>query len=125
MIAVSRAPYEKIAAYRKRMGWTFNWVSSFDNDFNFDFNVSFTPEEMKKKKALYNFTLQDPDAPEREGLSVFYRNPKGQVFRTYSTFARGIEPVNVDYQVLDLVPNGRDEGGKGPFWVRRHDEYGG
>ncbi|HJY78475.1 MAG TPA: DUF899 domain-containing protein [Burkholderiales bacterium] len=124
MIAVSRAPYEKIAAYRKRMGWTFNWVSSFGNDFNFDFNVSFTPEEMKKKKAFYNFTLQNPDAPEREGLSVFYRNPKGQVFRTYSTFARGIEPVNVDYQVLDLVPNGRDEGGKGPFWVRRHDEYG-
>jgi predicted dithiol-disulfide oxidoreductase (DUF899 family) len=125
MIAVSRAPYERIAAYRKRMGWTFNWVSSFGNDFNFDFNVSFTPEEMKKKKAFYNFKLQDPDAPEREGLSVFYRNPKGQVFRTYSTFARGIEPVNVDYQVLDLVPNGRDEGGKGPFWVRRHDEYGG
>ena len=124
MIAVSRAPYEKIAAYRKRMGWTFKWVSSFGNDFNFDFNVSFTPEEMKKKQAFYNFTLQHPDAPEREGLSVFYRNPKGQVFRTYSTFARGIEPVNVDYQVLDLVPKGRDEAGKGPFWVRRHDEYG-
>jgi len=123
MAAISRAPYEKLAAYHRRMGWSFKWLSAYGNDFNFDFNVSFTPEEMKKKKAFYNFTLQNPQAPEREGLSVFYRDPKGRVFRTYSTFARGIEPFNVDYQLLDLVPKGRDEGGKGPFWVRRHDEY--
>jgi predicted dithiol-disulfide oxidoreductase (DUF899 family) len=125
MVAVSRAPYEKLAAYRRRMGWTFKWLSSFGSDFNFDFNVAFTPEEMKKKKAFYNFTVQNPQAPEREGLSVFYRDPRNRVFRTYSTFARGIEPVNVDYQLLDLVPKGRGEGNKGPFWVRRHDEYGG
>jgi predicted dithiol-disulfide oxidoreductase (DUF899 family) len=123
MIAVSRAPYAKLAAYRKRMGWTFKWVSSFGSDFNFDYHVSFTPEEVAKKAAFYNFRKQDPDAEEREGVSVFYRDQAGDVFRTYSTFARGIDMLNVDYQYLDLVPKGRDEGGKGPYWVRRHDEY--
>ena len=124
MVAVSRAPYEKLAAYRQRMGWRFKWVSSFGSDFNFDFHVSFTPEELKKKKALYNFKLQDPGVDEREGVSVFARDAKGRVFRTYSTFARGIEALNLDYRYLDVVPKGRDEGGRGPFWVRRHDEYG-
>jgi predicted dithiol-disulfide oxidoreductase (DUF899 family) len=124
MIAVSRAPYAKLAAYRRRMGWSFKWVSSFGSDFNFDFHVSFTPEEMAKKKAFYNFKVQNPDAPEREGVSVFVRDAKGRVFRTYSTFARGIEALNLDYKYLDVVPKGRDEGGRGPFWVRRHDEYG-
>jgi predicted dithiol-disulfide oxidoreductase (DUF899 family) len=124
MIAVSRAPYEKLAAYRRRMGWSFKWVSSFGSDFNFDFHVSFTPEEMAKKKAFYNFKLQNPDAPEREGVSVFAKDAKGRVYRTYSTFARGIEALNLDYKYLDVVPKGRDEGGRGPFWVRRHDEYG-
>jgi predicted dithiol-disulfide oxidoreductase (DUF899 family) len=124
MTVVSRAPYEKLAAYRRRMGWTFKWVSSFGSDFNFDFHVSFTPEEMAKKKAFYNFKLQNPDAPEREGVSVFAKDAKGRVYRTYSTFARGIEALNLDYKYLDVVPKGRDEGGRGPFWVRRHDEYG-
>ena len=123
-VAVSRAPYEKLAAYRQRMGWSFKWVSSFGGDFNFDFRVSFTPEETKKKKALYNFKLQDPGVSEREGVSVFYKDDKGKLFRTYSTFARGIDMMSVDYQYLDLVPKGRDEGGRGPYWVRRHDEYG-
>jgi len=123
MIAVSRASYEKLAAYRQRMGWSFKWVSSFGSDFNFDFHVSFTPEEMKKGKAFYNFKLQNPDAPEREGVSVFHKDAKGKVYRTYSTFARGIEALNLDYKYLDIVPKGRDEAGRGPFWVRRHDEY--
>ena len=123
MVAVSRAPYEKLAAYRQRMGWSFKWVSSFGSDFNFDFHVSFTPEEMKKGKAFYNFKLQNPDAPEREGVGVFYRDPKGKLYRTYSTFARGIEALNLDYKYLDIVPKGRDEAGRGPFWVRRRDEY--
>jgi len=124
MVAVSRAPYEKLAAYRQRMGWTFKWVSSFGNDFNFDFNVSFTPEEVKRKKAFYNFKTQDPGVDEREGVSVFAKDAKGKVYRTYSTFARGIETLNLDYKYMDIVPKGRDEGGRGPFWVRRHDEYG-
>ena len=123
MVAVSRAPCAKLAAYRQRMGWGFKWVSSFGTDFNFDFHVSFTPEEMQKKKAFYNFKLQNPDAPEREGVSVFTKDAKGRIFRTYSTFARGIESLNLDYKYLDVVPKGRDEGGRGPFWVRRHDEY--
>jgi predicted dithiol-disulfide oxidoreductase (DUF899 family) len=124
MVAVSRAPYEKLAAYRRRMGWSFKWVSSFGSEFNFDFHVSFTPEEMAKKKAFYNFKLQNPDAPEREGVSVFAKDAAGRVYRTYSTFARGIEALNLDYKYLDVVPKGRNEGSRGPFWVRRHDEYG-
>jgi predicted dithiol-disulfide oxidoreductase (DUF899 family) len=124
MIAVSRAPYAKLAAYKKRLGWGFKWVSSYETDFNFDYHVSFTPEEMTKKKAFYNFTLQDPDASERAGISVFCKDPAGKVFHTYSTYGRGIEDLNLDYRYLDIVPKGRDEGGRGPFWVRRHDEYG-
>jgi len=124
MVAVSRAPYPKLAAYRERMGWSFKWLSSFGSDFNFDFNVSFTPEEMKNKKGFYNFKLQNPDADEREGVSVFAKDAKGRVYRSYSTFARGIEALNLDYKYLDVVPKGRDEAGRGPFWVRRHDEYG-
>ena len=123
MVAVSRAPYAKLAAYRQRMGWAFKWVSSSGNDFNFDFHVSFKPEELKKGKTFYNFKLQDPGVGEREGVSVFFKDAKGKVFRTYSTFARGIEALNLDYKFLDIVPKGRDEGGRGPFWVKRHDEY--
>ena len=124
LAAVSRAPWQKLEAYRKRMGWSFDWYSSHGSDFNFDFNVSFTPEEMRAKKALYNFVVQDPGASEREGVSVFHKDSKGGIFRTYSTFARGIDMMNVDYQFLDLTPKGRDEKGRGPYWVRRHDEYG-
>jgi predicted dithiol-disulfide oxidoreductase (DUF899 family) len=78
---------------------------------------------MKNEKAFYNFKLQNPGASEREGVSVFAKNAKGKVFRTYSTFARGIEALNLDYKYLDVVPRGRDEARRGPFWVRRHDEY--
>ena len=124
MLAVSRAPYRKLAAYKKRMGWTFKWVSSSGADFNFDYHVSFSPDELKSKKAFYNFTIQNPGASEREGISVFHKDSKGRVFHTYSAYARGIDMMNVDYQYLDLTPKGRDEGGRGPFWVRRHDEYG-
>ncbi len=124
MIAVSHAPYSKIDAYKKRMGWDFKWVSSSDTDFNFDYNVSFKPEEVTKKKAFYNFTTQDPLVSEREGVSVFYKDKSGKVFHTYSTYARGIDMLNTAYNYLDLVPKGRDENGRGQFWVRRHDEYG-
>jgi len=123
MVAVSHAPYAKLAAYHQRMGWRFKWLSSHGSDFNFDFGVSFAPADVKAKKANYNFTLQDPGVDEREGVSVFCKDAKGRIFRTYSTYARGIDNLNVDYQYLDLVPKGRDEGGRGPYWVRRHDEY--
>jgi predicted dithiol-disulfide oxidoreductase (DUF899 family) len=123
MIAVSRAPYAQLAAYRERMGWSFKWMSSFETDFNFDYRVSFTADEMARKKASYNFKMQNPEVGEREGVSVFFKDRKGGVFHSYSTFARGIDMLNLDYHYLDLVPKGRDEGGRGPFWVRRHDEY--
>jgi predicted dithiol-disulfide oxidoreductase (DUF899 family) len=123
MLAASRAPYNKLAAYKKRMEWTFKWVSSGETDFNFDFFASFTPAEGKKKKAFFNYLYQDPDSSDREGLSVFYKGGKGRVFHTYSTYARGIDMVNTAYHYLDLVPKGRDEGDGGPSWVRRHDEY--
>jgi predicted dithiol-disulfide oxidoreductase (DUF899 family) len=124
MIAVSRAPYGKLAACEKRMGWNFKWVSSSDTDFNFDYHVSFTPEELAKKEAFYNFTMQDPGPSEREGASVFFKDSSGSVYHTYSTYARGIDIVNSAYNYLDLTPKGRDEGGRTQFWVRRHDEYG-
>jgi len=126
MIAVSKAPYSKIGEYKKRMGWNFKWVSSYDNDFNFDYHVSFTPEELSEKKAFYNYNLQDTHSPEREGVSVFYKDTAGHVFHTYSAYARGIDVLNVAYHYLDLVPMGRDEDGHEfpQFWVRRHDEYG-
>ena len=123
MVAISRAPYAKLKAYEKRMGWTFKWLSSHDTDFNFDFGVSFRPEELSKKKRIYNYGTIDPGRADREGVSVFYKDAQGHVFHTYSAYARGIDMMNVDYQYLDLVPKGRDEGGRGPFWVRRHDEY--
>lgn len=126
MIAVSRAPYSKLAAYEKRMGWDFKWVSSYDTDFNFDYHVSFSPEKVAKKEAFYNFITQDPFTSECEGVSVFYKDAAGRVFHTYSAYARGIDILNVAYHYLDLVPKGRDEAGHEypQFWVRRHDEYG-
>ena len=122
MVAISRAPYEKLAAYRKRMGWSFKWLSSLANGFNRDFGVSFTPDEVAAKKAFYNFNMQDPSVGEREGVSVFIKSADG-LFHTYSAYARGIDLLSTDYNCLDLTPKGRDEDGRGPFWVRRHDEY--
>ena len=126
MVTVSKAPYNKLAAYENRMGWNFKWVSSYDTDFNFDYNVSFRPEETAKKEGMYNFTIQDPLTTEREGVSVFYKDAAGRIFHTYSAYARGIDMLNVAYHYLDLVPKGRDEAGHEfpQFWVRRHDEYG-
>lgn len=123
MVAASRAPYAKLAAYRARMGWSFKWVSSSGSDFNFDYRVSFTPQELEAHQAFYNYTRQDPDVGEREGVSVFFKDDKARVFHTYSAYARGIDIFNTDYNLLDLTPKGRDEGGRGPYWVRRHDEY--
>jgi predicted dithiol-disulfide oxidoreductase (DUF899 family) len=123
MVVVSEAPLPKLEAYRRRMGWSFTWASSQQNEFNRDFCVSFTPEEVAAKHAFYNYMMQDPRSTQREGVSVFFKDNAGRVFHTYSTYARGIEPFNVDYRFLDVVPEGRNEQGRGPFWVRRHDEY--
>ena len=122
-LAVSRAPYAKLAAYRQRMGWSFTWVSSSPGEFNYDLGVAFRPEDLEARSAFYNYTMQDPDAPEREGASVFHKDADGAIYHTYSTYARGIDLLNTAYNFLDLAPKGRDEGGQGPYWVRRHDEY--
>ena len=125
LTAVSRAPFAKINAYKKRMGWSFPWVSSYGSDFNFDYHVSFTPEELAEGKAYYNYEVRPIDVSDEQGISVFYQNKRGEVFHTYSCHGRGIDMVNGAYQFLDLVPKGRDE----DFLkfsmecVRRHDQY--
>lgn len=127
-VAASRAPFGKLDAYRKRMGWTFKWVSAAANDFNRDYHVSFTPEEVAKGEIDYNYTSQRPFGTEMPGASVFYKDPSGKVFHTYSTYGRGLDMLNVGYHYLDLAPKGRDEGSQKPHpqaWVRRHDEYHG
>ena len=121
MVAISRAPFAKIAPYKKRMGWSFKWFSSFENDFNFDYGVSFTPEQ--RDEPVYNYGTQSPSNPDREGASVFFKDESGRVFHTYSAYSRGIDLVNTAYNYLDLVPKGRDEDGRGPSWALRHDEY--
>jgi len=127
MVAVSRAPWQKLEAFKKRMGWNFKWVSSSESDFNSDYHVSFAPEELAKKEVVYNFTTNDDiESSEREGVSVFYKDATGCVFHTYSAYARGIDMLNTAYHYLDLVPKGRDEAGLEftQAWVRHHDEYG-
>lgn len=124
LVAVSRAPLAKIQAYRRRMGWKFPWVSARDSDFNRDFHVSFTPEELAGETIRYNFTdlpsAQGHD--ELPGLSAFYRDAEGQVFHTYSTYARGPEEALGTLMLLDRAPLGRNEGETMNF-IRRHDEY--
>jgi predicted dithiol-disulfide oxidoreductase (DUF899 family) len=122
-VAISRAPLEKIEAYRKRMGWSFPWLSSFGTDFNRDLGVTFTDEEIASGRAPYNYTLQEFPDNEAPGVSVFYRDAAGAVYHTYSAYGRGIDILNGAYNYIDLVPKGRDEGDTTQRWVRRHDEY--
>jgi len=124
LVAVSRAPYEKLAAYRERMGWTFPWYSSAASDFNFDFQVSYTPEQVSSGAAEYNYR-QAKVMEELPGISVFARDAGGDLFHTYSTYARGLDMLNGAYRYMDLLPKGRDEDGL-PWtmaWLRRHDQY--
>lgn len=125
LVAISRAPLEEITRFRERMGWQFDWASSNGSDFNFDFHVSFTPEEQATGGVYYNYHRTDFAAEEMPGVSVFYKNEAGQVFHTYSTFGRGVEVMMGTYQILDLVPKGRDEREvpNKMEWVRHHDRY--
>jgi predicted dithiol-disulfide oxidoreductase (DUF899 family) len=121
-VLVSRGPVDRLEAYRKRMGWTLRWVSSLNNDFNFDYGVSFPPDE---KEPTYNLATQAPYGQEAPGLSAFRRGEDGAIYRTYSTYARGLDVLNGAYHLLDMTSKGRDEKGL-PFsmaWVRRHDRY--
>jgi len=124
LVAVSRAPLSKLEAYKKRMGWRFKWLSSHGNDFNFDYHVSFTKEDDEKNKVYYNYRTAEFISDELPGLSVFYKNEDGDIFHTYSTYARGLDILMGTYNFLDLVPKGRDENPDSPMdWVRRHDQY--
>ena len=125
LAAVSRAPLSKLLPFKQRMGWTFDWVSSAHNDFNFDYGVSFTPGEVKSGAKIYNFGTSGFHIEEAPGISVFYRNEAGEIFHTYSCFARGLDMMNAAYHYLDLTPLGRHEEGL-PYpmdWVRLHDQY--
>ena len=124
-VVVSRAPLEKLEAFKRRMGWRFRWVSSYGSDFNYDFHVSFSPEEVASGKAYYNYELRDVGIDELSGRSVFYRDEAGDIFHTYSSYARGGELFLGSYAVLDITPKGRDETINGNLtdWVRHHDRY--
>ena len=124
MIAISLAPLAKLEAFKKRMGWTFDWVSSGTNDFNHDYGVSFTREQIDAGQAKYNYGTTRLYGPELPGISVFYRDEAGNIFHTYSTYARGLDMMNAAYHYLDLTPLGRHEEGSHPMaWVRLRDQY--
>jgi predicted dithiol-disulfide oxidoreductase (DUF899 family) len=129
-VAISRARLEHLTAFQRRMGWSFTWLSSHDSDFNFDYHVSFTPELLATGKASHNFEPLPREVPlgmplELPGASVFYKEEDGAVYHTYSTYARGLDPLIGTYQWLDLLPKGRDEAGLNfsMAWVRHHDRY--
>ncbi len=125
LMVVSRAPFAEIEAFKKRMGWRFNWVSSYGSDFNFDYHVSQNKEEVGKSEVYYNYAMQKFPAEERPGTSVFYKDAAGNVFHTYSSYARGLDILVGAYNWLDIAPKGRDEEGlkHGMAWVRHHDKY--
>jgi predicted dithiol-disulfide oxidoreductase (DUF899 family) len=124
LVAVSRAPLAKIRSYQQRMGWRFPWVSSHGSDFNRDFHVSFTPEDLAGGTLEYNFDQipAQQGGEELPGLSAFYRDASGEVFHTYSSYARGPESLIGTLMILDRAPKGRNETSTMNF-VRRHDEY--
>ena len=123
-VVVSRAPLSEIEPFKKRMGWRFKWFSSHSNDFNFDYHVSASEDDRANGKMHYNYETQEGVTDELPGLSVFYKDENGDVFHTYSTYARGLDILVGVYNFLDLVPKGRDENPDATMdWVRRHDEY--
>jgi len=126
-VAVSRAPLAKIEAFRQRMGWRVKWVSSYGSDFNYDFHVSFRPDELAEGEAYYNYEVRPGVIDEMSGRSVFYKDAAGDIFHTYSSFARGGELGLASYAVLDITPKGRNETINGNLtdWVRHHDRYDG
>ena len=120
-VAISRAPFQKLAVYRARMGWSFQWFSSGDSSFNYDFGVSFTAGQ--RDKPVFNYGTLVPGMADREGASAFYRD-NGSIFHTYSTYGRGIDLLNGAYNFIDISPLGRNEDPRNAqSWVRRHDEY--
>jgi predicted dithiol-disulfide oxidoreductase (DUF899 family) len=122
-LAISRAPLSKLEAYKRRMGWSFKWVSAGETDFNYDFGVSFDAEAARKGTANYNSGTGQQVQEDMPGVSVFYRDPNGDIYHTYSAYSRGIDLVNGAYNYIDLTPKGRDEGDGIMAWLRRRDQY--
>jgi predicted dithiol-disulfide oxidoreductase (DUF899 family) len=125
LMVISRATLPEIEGFKRRMGWRFKWVSSFESDFNFDYHVSFSKDEMAKGKVYYNYDMAEFPAEEAPGASVFYKSGTGEIFHTYSSYARGLDLLLGAYNWLDLAPKGRDEDGlpSTMSWVRHHDRY--
>ncbi len=123
LVAISRAPVEKLDGFKKRMGWKFPWYSSGGNTFNFDLNASFSQAEVDAQSGFYNYRTGDPECADREGISVFYKDDRGTIYHTYSTYARGIDLMNNTYNYVDITPMGRNEGEHPLGWVKFHDEY--
>lgn len=127
MVAVSMAPLPKIRAFQQRMGWSFPWVSAADTDFNYDHQASARPEELAGGKVLYNYAEIEPFSDQMHGCSAFAKDTKGEVFHTYSTYARGVDMLNGAFHYLDITAKGRDEdwaNGETSNWIRHHDRYG-
>ncbi|HLK24223.1 MAG TPA: thioredoxin family protein [Caulobacteraceae bacterium] len=126
IVAVSRTPLAKLQAYKARMGWRFDWVSSLGSDFNYDFKVSFAADDVASGHVDYNFGTITTEAryvdQELPGISVFRKGEDGAVFHTYSTYARGLDALLGANHYLDLTPEGRNDAAY-PAWPRRRDEY--
>jgi predicted dithiol-disulfide oxidoreductase (DUF899 family) len=122
LVAVSRAPFTEFQAFRKRMGWAFDWVSSAGSDFNYDFHVSPSPAEQAAGRYEYNYEEHDGEGGEMPGFSVFHRDAEGTIFHTYSSYARGGDLLIGAYNFLDLTPKGRNED-EIMDWMRHHDRY--
>ena len=122
---VARAPLAKILPFKQRMGWTFDWVSSFDSTFNEDYGVSFGPGHTPENKVNYNFRETNSPADEAPGASAFVKDDDGMVYHTYSTYSRGLDVLNNAYAYMDTAPHGRDEVGEvhKMSWLRHHDSY--
>ena len=125
-VTVSKAPIDQLEQFRTRMGWTFPWVSGGGNDFGRDFGVSFTDEELAGGTMVYNFNRTPYPIRELPGISVFSKDEHGDIFHTYSTYARGLDTFLTAYQYMDVTPKGRDEADSpGMGWLRHHDRYDG
>lgn len=126
LVVSARAPLWVLQAFRQRMGWQFDFVSSLGSEFNFDYHVSFRPEELASGQVYYNYRPTEASINELSGFSVFYKNAAGEVFHTYSSYGRGNEEVLSAYMFLDMAPLGRNETERGNLgdWVRHHDRYG-
>jgi predicted dithiol-disulfide oxidoreductase (DUF899 family) len=121
--AISRAPVADFTPFKERMGWSFPWLSSNGNDFSYDMGASFRPEDLERGPVLYNFVEQKLRSEDQPGLTVFTKNDEGHIYRTYSSYERGLEPLIGAYSFLDLAPKGRQEQ-SAMDWMKLHDRYG-